>query len=73
MRILYDLINQKAIQSFGKAINKENYDEYEKTWFHIVHVLQLNFELEGLTDTAKELDRIIVLQSKLNKFTINSQ
>lgn len=67
MKILYEMINAKAGNTFRETITLENFNSFIIHWIGVARQLQHEFREEGLIETANRLESIIKIQQKILK------
>lgn len=64
MKVLYELIHERAHRTWEGAILLDNYEAWASHWVETAIIIKAEFVKEGLTDTAEEIDKIIRYQVK---------
>jgi len=70
LRVLYDLIHARAAQEWHESINKDNYNRWAEHWVDTAIAIKDEFMNQGLFDTAKVIDNIILQQTKYKNVSI---
>lgn len=64
MRVLYDLIHEKAKATFREPVTKDSFERWRQHWIATARVIQIMMSDEGLTETAKAIDEIAKFEEK---------
>lgn len=69
MKVLYDLINYKTDETWknaynGVTITRDNFQVWRDCWIDTAKIIKSQMQIEGLNETAEEIQRIIDFQLK---------
>jgi hypothetical protein len=68
MKLLYDIINERALEAFDwedHAISSDTFRKWGSLWIFEAKKLKAEFKAEGLHDTANALQQIIDDQKEI--------